>query len=461
VPFPVIQAVSNVLAHVPDLVRYGSKPSREIAREATFADRLAGGLRTFRAAVGYAPHQVFIGNLTPWTLDTMARPWSNHCVALPTVGPFGHIVPQEVFYVWLKLADRFDLVRLTTDFATRPGLPADVPATPLHEVERLVAKEDACPLWVAGQLVGCVRAGHPDDPALSASVILENLAAKASGALAVGQLLENSQMAPDAVDYVLGCGEEAVGDRYQRGGGNLAKAIGELAGCRSAGGADLKAFCCAPVHAMTMAAAAVQAGVFRRVVVVGGGSLAKLGMKSRAHITKGLPVLEDVLGAVAILIGRDGDGPVIRLDAVGRHTVDAGGSPQAILEALVGAPLAALGWRLQDVDRYAVELHNPDITEPAGNGDVPRTNYRALGAFAVLRGELGPEALPEFVARHGMPGFAPTQGHIAASVPFVGHARQLMTLGEVNRVMLVAKGSLFLGRMTQLMDGMSVIIERA
>jgi betaine reductase len=292
-------------------------------------------------------------------------------------------------------------------------------------------------------------------------VILENLAAKASGALAVGRLLDTSGRDPETVDYVLGCGEEAVGDRYQRGGGNLGKAIGELAGCQAAGGADLKAFCCAPVHALTMAAAAVQAGVFRQVLVVGGGSLAKLGMKSGAHVAKGLPVLEDVLGAIAILVGPRGDGPVIRLDAIGRHSVAAGGSPQGILEALVGKPLTTLGWRIEDIDRYAVELHNPDITEPAGNGDVPRTNYRALGAFAVLRGEIGSSALPDFIARHGMPGFAPTQGHIAASIPFVGHACQLMADREVNRVMLVAKGSLFLGRMTQLMDGMSVIIERA
>ncbi|GAI96224.1 unnamed protein product, partial [marine sediment metagenome] len=32
------------------------------------------------------------------------------------------------------------------------------------------------------------------------------------------------------IDYLIGCGEEAVGDRYNRGGGNMAKAIGELCG---------------------------------------------------------------------------------------------------------------------------------------------------------------------------------------------------------------------------------------
>ncbi len=57
----------------------------------------------------------------------------------------------------------------------------------------------------------------------------------------------------------------------------------------------------------------------------------------------------------------------------------------------------------------------------------------------------------------------------AAELPFVadnaqtaivlGHARAAMLAGGLSRVMIVAKGSLFLGRMTQLADGMSFILE--
>jgi betaine reductase len=65
-----------------------------------------------------------------------------------------------------------------------------------------------------------------------------------------------------------------------------------------------------------------------------------------------------------------------------------------------------------------------------------------------------------FVAERGMPGFSPTQGHIAAAVPFLGHARQRLLSGEIKRSMFVAKGSLFLGRMTNLSDGMSFVVER-
>lgn len=456
---PVIKAVANILAHAPDLVRYGSKPSRELAKDPGLLPAIGERLRSYADTVAYPPHQVFIGNLRPWALEAIPRPWYAQRAELPWAGSFGEIVPEDEVYGWLKLADSFDLVTLDERFVRELKRPSGLPGAPISQVEAKIDKEGALPLWVGDRLVGCVCPGHEEDPVLTAPVLLENLVAKATGALAVSRLCRSAGIDPASVEYLIGCGEEAVGDRYQRGGGNLAKAMGELARCSNATGSDLKAFCCSPIHALVVAAATVQAGLFRQVVVVGGGSLAKLGMKFRAHLAKGLPILEDVLGAMAILVGEeDGHDPVIRLDAVGRHSVGTGSSPQAIVEALVATPLDRLGWRIRDVDRYALELHNPDITEPAGNGDVPRNNYRTLGALAVLRGELRKEELSDFVRQHGMPGFSPTQGHIAAAVPFLGHARELIRAGELQHAMFVAKGSLFLGRMTDLMDGMSVLI---
>ncbi len=58
-----------------------------------------------------------------------------------------------------------------------------------------------------------------------------------------------------------------------------------------------------------------------------------------------------------------------------------------------------------------------------------------------------------------MPGFSPTQGHVPAAVPFFGHALLDMQRGKMKRAMFVAKGSLFLGRMSQLSDGMSFLLE--
>ena len=43
----------------------------------------------------------------------------------------------------------------------------------------------------------------------------------------------------------------------------------------------------------------------------------------------------------------------------------------------------------------------------------------------------------------------------------LAHARQAMRDGQMQRAMFVAKGSLFLGKMTNLADGMSVLIESA
>ena len=155
----------------------------------------------------------------------------------------------------------------------------------------------------------------------------------------------------------------------------------------------------------------------------------------------------------------DGTSPVLRLDSVGRHTVGAGSSQQAIFEQLISVPLDNLGLGFQDIDKYATELHNPEVTEPAGSGNVPNLNYRLIGALAVRHQEIEREALPGFVEVHGMPGFSPTQGHIASAVPFLGHAVDRMMDGRMNRAMFLAKGSLFLGRMTQMSDGLSFVLE--
>ncbi len=56
-----ILGAALVLEHVPDLVRYGSKPSRELDR----LPELERSLRTYEQALAYPPHQVFIGNARP------------------------------------------------------------------------------------------------------------------------------------------------------------------------------------------------------------------------------------------------------------------------------------------------------------------------------------------------------------------------------------------------------------
>jgi len=304
--------------------------------------------------------------------------------------------------------------------------------------------------------------GHDEDDTLTGQVLLENLACKATAALALRHLLARpGAIAASNVRYVMSCGEEAVGDRYQRGGGNVAKAVAEWAGCARATGSDVKAFCCAPMHTLMLAGALVRSGLHDDVMVVAGGSLAKLGMKFQGHVKHAIPIVEDVLAGFAVHVARDdGVSPVLRLDAIGRHEVGSGSAPLAIMKALYSEPLARIGLTLLDVDRFSLELHNPEATEPAGSGNVPLNNYRTLASLAVVEKLIAREAIDEFVRTRGMPGFSPTQGHIASAIPYLAHARRGLTEGGLTRTMFAGKGSLFLGRMTQLPDGLSLVLER-
>jgi hypothetical protein len=464
----------HVLVHAPGLVRHGSRPSRDLAREPSRLARLAAALRPFEAAAAYPPHRAFLGALPPEALWKLPRPWTEVGGPVEERGPYGHLLPETALYGLLKASDAFDLLWLTEPcaaeaqraLATRGLLSAEElarlgPGRPAGAVEARLGDPGALPLHLGdGRLVGVVQAAHPEDEALRAAVLLENLAAAATATAALRTLLADLSIDPGSVPYVLNAGEEAVGDRYQRGGGSLGKAVAERAGCTAASGADLKAFCCGPVHALVIAGALVAAGVFDRVAVVCGGSLAKLGMKYRGHLAAGLPVVEDVLAGSAALIGRDdGRSPRLRLDAVGRHPVAAGSAQEAILTELAVRPLERLGLRLSDVDKFATELHNPEATEPAGSGDVPRLNYRMLAALAARREEIPADAIDEWGQAHGLPGFAPTQGHIASAIPFLPHAVEALADGRLERAMFLAKGSLFLGRMTRLADGFSFLLE--
>jgi betaine reductase len=158
--------------------------------------------------------------------------------------------------------------------------------------------------------------------------------------------------------------------------------------------------------------------------------------------------------------GDDGRSPHLRLDALGRHTVAAGSSQKAIFEHLVSRPLERLGLHYADIDKYATELHNPEVTEPAGSGNVPQLNYRVIAGLAAMHKEIAPAQVLDFITKHGMPGYSPTQGHIASAIPFLGHAVDALRAGTMRRAMFLAKGSLFLGRMTQMADGVSLIVER-
>ena len=246
----------------------------------------------------------------------------------------------------------------------------------------------------------------------------------------------------------------------QRGGGNFAKAAAEIAGLSNATGSDVRGFCAGPSHALIDAASLVTAGTFKCVVVTAGGCTAKLGMNGKDHVKKGLPILEDMVGGFAIVLTQDdGVSPEINLNIVGRHTVGTGSAPQAVITSLVTESLDRNGLKITDVDKFSPEMQNPDITKPAGAGDVPLANYKMIAALAVKRGEIGRADIATFADKYGMTGWAPTQGHIPSGVPAIGYFRDKIMAGDFKRCMIIGKGSLFLGRMTNLFDGASFIIQ--
>lgn len=473
----VIKGAGYILVHTPDMVLHnGTTQTTELIvnPDSEYLKELPSHIRSYEQALSYWPNQVYIGNKTPDELAALPQPWYDKtCDVTDRYGKFGQIMPQEEFLLLMQACDVFDLVHLErgfvaahkADFAANRAVDESIVARihegyELSEIEHFVNDEHAEGLYDGGKLVGCVKRAHDIDANLSAHVMLENIVSKASSVLALVSAVQNSGVERADIDYVIDCCEEACGDMNQRGGGNFAKAAAEIAGLSSASGSDTRGFCAGPSHALVEAAALVESGAYRTVAVTAGGCTAKLGMNGKDHVKKGLPALEDMIGGFAVIVtANDGVSPEINLEILGRHTVGTGSAPQNVISSLVTDPLDRVGLKVTDVDKFSPEMQNPDITKPAGAGDVPLSNYKMIAALAVKRGDIEKSAMPAFLAEHGLTGWAPTQGHIPSGVPYIGFAREDIMAGKIKRVMIIGKGSLFLGRMTNLFDGVSFVIQ--
>ncbi len=473
-----VKATAYCLNYAQEIgLRYGTTPYQEhhANPDSLFLANLEKVKVPYDMVCSYAPNLTYIGALSTEELAAHDKPCLQHLEKQPVrFGTYGEIMPEDEFIGLLDICDVFDLVWLEQDFAA--SVRAKLKAHPLMdetqlkqlesghdpaEIEKEVSDNGALPLFFEGKVAGCCRKAHDVDENLTAHVLLENIASKAGATLSLMHLIRNAGMQPSDIDFVVDCSEEAAGDINQRGGGNMAKAIAESAGCVNASGFDLRAFCAAPVAAIIAGGSMVAAGSRKNVAVVSGGSIPKLYMNAREHVKKNVPPMENVMGCFAVLLTPDdGQDPVIRLDALGKHTVGAGASPQAVTMALVWNPLQTAGLKFTDVDKYAPELHDPEVTVPAGAGNVPEANFKMIAALAVMKGQYEKSEIPAFVKTHGQIGFAPTQGHIPSGVPFLGHAVDAIKAGTLNRAMIIGKGSLFLGRLTNLADGASFLVEK-
>ena len=195
---PVIKGSSNVLVNLPDLIQYGSKPSREIEKDPTLLEKLYGSFRSFDDFVTYPPNQVFIGNMMPEELENYERPWTDKKVPdAKRFSKWGEIVPEEEFYGWMKIADMFSLVWLEEGFLNEVVIPAlknhpliteddlekiQKANLELSKIESKIADDTAIPLYFnEKRLAGCVEQGNNEDKYQTPEIMLENLSNKASG----------------------------------------------------------------------------------------------------------------------------------------------------------------------------------------------------------------------------------------------------------------------------------------
>ena len=185
----VIKGVGYVLIHVPDFVKYGSKPSRDIPENNGLLEKINNHLRSYEEAVKYPPHQVFLGNKHPDELNMIPKPWYQH----PDKdgkrdGLFGEIMPEEEFYGWMKIADDFNLLWLETDFVdqirekfsihpfiTEKHVQKLGKGKPHKEIRNILEHDAALPVYFENKLVGSIRRDHDKDDTLKAHVLLENL----------------------------------------------------------------------------------------------------------------------------------------------------------------------------------------------------------------------------------------------------------------------------------------------
>ena len=473
----IIKGASYILAHTPEMVVHNGTTQtteRIVNPESEYLKELRGHLRSYKDCVDYWPNQVYIGNAHPDDLAQVEFPYYDKPKADSTrYGKFGEIMPEAEFYLLMQACDCFEVVKLDKAFvaAHKDELAADEIITEdivarihegveLSEIEHFVNEEHAEGIYYQEKLVGCVKRAHDIDVNLNSEVMHENLVNKATAVLSLLYAVKNAGISKEDVEYVIDCSEEACGDVNQRGGGNFAKAVAEIAGLVNATGSDARGFCAGPAHALIEAASLVKAGAYKTVAVIGGGCVPKLGMNGKDHVKKDVPLLEDCIASFCILIAEnDGVSPEINLEIIGRHTVGTGSAPQNVIGSLVADPLEKVGLKITDIDKFATEMQNPDITKPAGAGDVPEANYKMIAALAVKKGQIERTEIPAFIEKHGLVGFAPTQGHIPSGAPYIGFAREDILAGNIKKAMIVGKGSLFLGRMTNLFDGVSFVIQ--
>ena len=271
-----IKAAAYCLNFAPELaLHYGGTPAQERKSkpDSEFLRALPDHAQTYEEAQSYAPNKTYIGAMSIDEFEKAPAPWIDNLGTPERFGSFGEIMPEDEFLGLMDICDVFDLIRLEEGFAAsvaeklarNPVIGENQLARlekgrPESDILDVVEKQHALPLYSEGKLAGCCRRAHDTDENLEAGIMLENLSCKASGVLALLHLIKNAGISPSDIDFVVECSEEAVGDAMQRGGGNMAKALAEIAECGNASGFDVRGFCAGPVASVITAASMAACG---------------------------------------------------------------------------------------------------------------------------------------------------------------------------------------------------------
>ena len=118
--YAVIKKSSYVLVNTPDMIIHNGTTQmteRLTNPDSEYLKNLKNHIKDYEGVVGYAPNQVYIGNMTPDELAATPKPWFDKNVeGAKRFGKFGEIMPQDEFYGLMKICDVFDLVLLENDY---------------------------------------------------------------------------------------------------------------------------------------------------------------------------------------------------------------------------------------------------------------------------------------------------------------------------------------------------------
>ena len=191
---------------------YGNTPymERHEHADSEFLKNLPSHVQSWEQAASYAPNLTYIGAMTTDELSSHPQPWYSNLSAEPKrFGKYGEIMPEDEFLGLLDICDVFDLIWLEKGFAE--AIAKKLESHPLlgesqlkrlekghelSEIEKEVQNAGALPLYLGEKVVGCCRKGHDLDENLTAYILLENIACKAGGVLALLHLLKNTVWPP-------------------------------------------------------------------------------------------------------------------------------------------------------------------------------------------------------------------------------------------------------------------------